>query len=105
MELSLKQENLTRLDPLVEKQECINASISRKYSPERKKAQGARLAQRNRDTYNAMSESEKAQITERIMNWNRNATPAEKEARRQREMETKANWSNEQKAEQSRKKS
>lgn len=52
-----------------------------------------------------MSESEKAQITERIMNWNRNATPAEKEARRQREMETKANWSNEQKAEQSRKKS
>ena len=89
--------------PTCGKQECINASISRKFTPERKEAQGARLAQRNRDTYNAMSESEKAQITERIMNWNRNATPAEKEARRQREMETKANWTDEQKAEQSRK--
>lgn len=89
--------------PTCGKQECINASISRKFTPERKQAQGARLAQRNRDTYNSMTEDEKAQVTERIMNWNRNATPAEKEARRQREMETKANWTDEQKAEQSRK--
>lgn len=89
--------------PTCGKQECINASISRKYSPERKKAQGARLAQRNRDTYNSMTEDERAQVTERIMNWNRNATPAEKEARRQREMETKANWTDEQKADFARK--
>ena len=93
--------------PTCGKQECINASISRKYSPERKKAQGAKLAERNRNYFKSLTpEQQKAyseKMRENAIKQFQNETPEAKAARKAKEMETKANWSNEQKAERSRK--
>lgn len=95
--------------PTCGKQECINASISRKFTPERKEAQGAKLAERNRNYFKSLTpEQQKAyseKMRENAIKQFQNETPEAKAARKAKEMETKANWSNEQKAEQSRKSS
>ena len=88
--------------PTCGKQECINASISRKFTPERKEAQGAKLAERNRNYFKSLTpEQQKAyseKMRENAIKQFQNETPEAKAARKAKEMETKANWSNEQKA-------
>lgn len=88
--------------PTCGKQECINASISRKFTTERKKAQGAKLAERNRNYFKSLTPEQQVAYSEKkrqsALKQFQNETPEAKAARKAKEMETKANWTNEQKA-------
>ena len=84
------------------KQECINVSISRKFTLERKKAQGAKLAERNRNYYKSLTPEQQVVYIEKkrqsALKQFQNETPEAKAARKAKEMETKSNWTDEQKA-------
>lgn len=88
--------------PTCGKQECINTSISRKFTLERKKAQGAKLAERNRNYFKSLTPEQQIAYSEKLrqnaIKQFQNETPEAKAARKAKEMETKANWTNEQKA-------
>ena len=99
---TFKAKSPNAVRPTCGKQECINTSISRTFTTERKKAQGERLAERNRNYFNSLTPEQQIAYSEKkrqaAIKQFQNETPEAKAARKAKEMETKANWSKEQKA-------